>query len=62
MQHYFVDKINDSFILKDNDFHHVKNVMRIKNMQEIVCIYDSKNIFAKSNMLHLHIKFMYFMN
>lgn len=47
MQHYFVDKINDSFILKDNDFHHVKNVMRIKNMQEIVCIYDSRKYLCQ---------------
>ncbi len=59
MQHYFVDKKNQNFYFKDCDFHHVKNVMRIKNMGEIVCIYDKKKYLCQieyvANSYHIHI-------
>ncbi len=43
MQRYFVTKENEKFILLDNDFHHIKDVMRLKNNDQIICIYDKKS-------------------
>ena len=43
MQRYFVNKKNDKFILTDLDFHHIKDVMRIKSNGEIICVYDNKS-------------------
>ena len=43
MQRYFVNKKNDKFILTDLDFHHIKDVMRIKSNGEIICVYNNKS-------------------
>lgn len=43
MQRYFVNKENEEFILQDSDFHHIKDVMHIKNNGQIICIYDNKS-------------------
>lgn len=56
MQHYFVKKENEKFYLEDSDFHHVKNVMRLKNHDKIICINDNQKylceiIFTKDSYL-----------
>ena len=41
MQRYFVsERDNDCLVLSDNDLHHIRNVMRMKNGEEIECVYD----------------------
>ncbi len=43
MQRYFAEsKINDDFILKESDIHHIKNVMRNKIEDQIEVVYDGK--------------------
>lgn len=43
MQRYFVkDKINDTFILTQDDSHHVINVMRMNIKDNIEVVYDNK--------------------
>lgn len=39
MQQYFVNEINNSFRLKDEDFYHLTTVLRAKN-KRIICIKD----------------------
>ena len=41
MQRYFVSKENEKFVLNSNDFHHIKDVMRIKSNGNIICICDN---------------------
>ena len=43
MQHYFVKKENNNLRFNYNDFHHVKDVMRLKNNDEIICIFENKS-------------------
>ena len=43
MQYYFVTKKDNQFQLSKEDFHHIKNVMRLKEKDQFVCIYDKKN-------------------
>ena len=41
MQHYFVDKKQENLIFFGNDdAHHILNVMRLKNNDKVICIYD----------------------
>ena len=47
MQRYFVNKIDNEFILSDSDFHHIKNVMRIKNNGNIICGYDNHSYLCE---------------
>ena len=47
MQRYFVNKIEDKFILSDSDFHHIKNVMRIKENDNIICVYNNHSYLCK---------------
>ena len=47
MQRYFVKKLEDNFILQDNDFHHIKNVMRIKNHGHIICVFENKSYLCE---------------
>lgn len=43
MQRYFVsDKINNNFVLKDTDIHHIKNVMRCKVNDKIEVVYERR--------------------
>lgn len=43
MQYYFVNtKINDFFVLQKDDIHHILDVMRMHNGDEIVVVYESK--------------------
>ena len=42
MQRYFAkEKLNDCFILEDSDYYHIRVVMRMKDLDEIVVIYNS---------------------
>ena len=56
MQRYFVNKKNDKFILTDLDFHHIKDVMRIKSNGEIICVYDNKSYLCTISGKSLAIK------
>ncbi len=41
MQRYFaINKIDDYVVLSDNDFHHIINVMRMNDSDEIEVVYD----------------------
>lgn len=43
MQRYFAkDKKDNMFLLDKNDLHHIKNVMRMKDNEEIEVVYDEK--------------------
>ena len=43
MQRYFVKKENDKLILNESDLHHIKNVMRLKSNDQIICVFDNKS-------------------
>ena len=43
MQRYFVKKENDKLILNESDLHHIKNVMRLKSNDKIICVFDNKS-------------------
>ena len=50
MQRYFADKkINDKFILLDSDLRHIKKVMRMKPLDEIIVVYDNKSYLCYLN-------------
>ena len=49
MQRYFVSKENENFILSNSDFHHVKDVMRIKNDGQLICVYENKSYLCSIN-------------
>ena len=49
MQRYFVSKENDSFILSNSDYHHVKDVMRIKDDGKLICVYENKSYLCSIN-------------
>ena len=41
MQHYFVNtKIDNYFLFDKETNHHLNNVMRIKNKEELICVYE----------------------
>lgn len=52
MQRYFVKKENDKFILSESDFHHIKNVMRMKNNDEMICVYDNHSFLCAINYIN----------
>lgn len=48
MQRYFAkDQIDDKFILEDSDYHHIKNVMRMDNKDNIEVVYNNNLYLAK---------------
>jgi len=49
MQRYFVNKENDKFILSSSDLHHVKDVMRVKNEGQIICVYNNQSYLCSIN-------------
>ena len=50
MQRYFAEKkINDKFILLDSDLRHIKKVMRMKPLDEIIVVYDNKSYLCYLN-------------
>lgn len=46
MQYYFVSQKEGKFQLTKEDYHHVKNVMRLKENDHLVCVYEQKNIYV----------------
>lgn len=43
MQHYFVSQRKDNFFLFDKETtHHLLNVMRVKNNEEVICVYEKE--------------------
>lgn len=50
MQRYFSNqKINDTFILKDDDYYHIKTVMRMKNKDKIEVVYNEVPYLCEIN-------------
>lgn len=48
MQRYFAkDQIDDKFILEDSDYHHIKNVMRMKINEEVEVVYNNELYIGK---------------
>lgn len=48
MQHYFVNqKINDRFYFNDDDIHHIRSVMRFRNDDEVMVIYENEKYLTK---------------
>lgn len=48
MQKYFlIHRENEHFYLRDNDFHHAKNVMRLKINDQVVIINNNKKFLTK---------------
>lgn len=46
MQRYFTTKKNEKMILEDGDFHHIKDVMRIKSGEQIICVCENKTFLC----------------
>ncbi|QHX36583.1 16S rRNA (uracil(1498)-N(3))-methyltransferase [Spiroplasma sp. BIUS-1] len=43
MHSFFIDKINlDTFEIKNDDFHHIKNVIKLKENEQIFCIFENE--------------------
>ncbi|MGG4468977.1 16S rRNA (uracil(1498)-N(3))-methyltransferase [Paenibacillus alvei] len=38
MQRYFAENVEDTFLIKEDDFHHITRVMRMKPDEEIYCV------------------------
>ena len=52
MQRYFAtDKINNKIILSNDDYHHIKKVMRMNNDDKIEVVYDNHLYIANINNL-----------
>lgn len=51
MQRYFAQIINDKVILKDDDFHHLLNVLRAKIGEKIEVVSDNKLFLAEISKL-----------
>ncbi len=50
MQQYFAkDKKNNTLLLNDNDLNHIKNVMRMKKDDLIICVYDNSSYICSLN-------------
>lgn len=49
MQRYFVKKENEKLILNDSDFHHIKNVMRMKNNDKMICVFENQSFLCSIN-------------
>ena len=48
MQRYFAKKEeNNNFILEDSDYHHIKNVMRMKINEEVEVVYNNELYIGK---------------
>lgn len=44
MHRYFIDrKISEDFLIENDNFHHIKNVIKLKIGEEIVCIFQEKS-------------------
>lgn len=53
MQYYFVENIKDNkAILEKNDYHHIKNVMRMKDGDNLVVVFSTKKFLAKVNYIN----------
>ena len=41
MQHYFINELRENLMIFTNDdAHHILNVMRLKNNDKVICIYN----------------------
>ena len=50
MQQYFAkDKKDNTFILNDEDYNHIKNVMRMKEHEKIIVVYNDKSYICSLN-------------
>lgn len=52
MQRYFAKKMEENqFILEDTDYHHIKNVMRMKEEEQIEIVYE-QNLYVAHILYH----------
>lgn len=59
MQRYFASKkIKKEFILMDSDLHHIKNVMRMKNNDQIEVLFDKHLYLCRISGIETKIKIM----
>ena len=50
MQEYFAkDKKDNTFILNNEDYNHIKNVMRMKEHEKIIVVYNDKSYICSLN-------------
>ena len=49
MQRYFIIKNNDKYRLQDGDFHHIKDVMRLKSGDNIILVFDGISYLGTIN-------------
>jgi 16S rRNA (uracil1498-N3)-methyltransferase len=48
MHRYFINEFDGTnFYLRDENFHHAKNVVRLKVDQEVVCIFNEEEFLSK---------------
>ena len=47
MQYYLVNRVNDKLVFSDEDKHHIKDVMRFKDGDEVYCVCDKKQYLTK---------------
>ena len=47
MQYYLVNKVNDKLVFSDEDKHHIKDVMRYKDGDEVYCVCDKKQYLTR---------------
>jgi len=48
MQHYFINQRNDDkMIFSNDDIHHILNVMRLKNKDQVICIYENTKFLCE---------------
>ncbi|AKX33996.1 16S rRNA (uracil1498-N3)-methyltransferase [Spiroplasma litorale] len=46
-QYFATKKYGEKFILKDNDFHHIKNVIRLKENEKVTIVYMNDKYICK---------------
>lgn len=52
MQYYLVNKKDDKMFFSDDDKHHIKDVMRFKDGDEVYCVCDKKQYLVKLSFIN----------
>lgn len=47
MQYYLVSKVNDKLVFSEDDKHHIRDVMRFKDGDEVYCVCDKKQYLTR---------------
>ena len=60
MQQYFgVSKKDNTLLLNQNDLNHIKTVMRMKENDEIIVVYENKSYIC---LIYIQVLFYHFLN